>query len=85
MKFKHKDIVVIENSSHTNLPANSVVKIEEYAGLPLLLVIRTFQRNHFQMLSTFLQDCGKLRLATQREQFLYYILGPHVLGEESEI
>jgi len=22
-----------------------------------------------------------LRLATQREQFLYYILGPHVLGE----
>lgn len=25
-----------------------------------------------------------LRLATQREQFLYYILGPHVLGEENE-
>ena len=26
-----------------------------------------------------------LRIATEREQFLYHILGPHVLGEENEV
>ena len=32
---------------------------------------------------TFLVD--DLRLATQQEQFLYHILGPHILGEEDEV
>ena len=58
MKFKDQDIVVVENGID-GLPINSVVKIEEYCGLPLL-IIRTFRKNTFQILSIFLGK-GKLR------------------------
>lgn len=81
MSFKHGDIVVIENSSNSLLPINFVVQIEDHIS-PKLLIIRTLQKNTFQILSIFLKSYnGKLRLATQREQFLYYILGPHVLEQ----
>jgi len=82
VEFKKEDIVVVENSSDCHLPINSVVQIGEEIS-PTILTIKTFQKNTYQLLTIFLQDYnGKLRLATQREQFLYHILGPHVLKKE---
>lgn len=81
MKYKHGDIVVVESSSDSYLPINSVVQLENLIS-PKLLIIRTFQKNTFQILSIFLEAYnGKLRLATQQEQFLYYIFGPHTLEQ----
>ena len=49
MSFKPGDIVVIENSSDKFLPINSVVQLEDFIS-PKLLIIRTFQKNTFQIL-----------------------------------
>lgn len=89
IKFKHGDIVVALNSISKLLPTDAVVQVrdaritkEYFCGDPFILEAINVINSVY--VSIHYKYFGQLRLATQQEQFLYYIFGPHVLGEMNE-
>ena len=88
MKFKRGEIVVITNHKDVHrcwferIPINLITMVTETFPKNLKeesVVIMMLDYTEIYTSSDI------LRLATQREQFLYHILGMHVLGEEDEL
>jgi len=88
MKFKRGDIVVITNHKDIHhcwfekIPINLITKITGTFPENLKKEAVVIRMLDYKEIST---TPDTLRLATQREQFLYHILGLYVLGEEDEI
>ena len=98
-KFKVNDVVVVTGNNSIDFWASDLykelsqlVKINTITEVTLIYkfdCIRDLNNNVKVKLSNgessvrFLAE--DLRRATKREQFLYHLYGPHVLGEESEI
>ena len=83
MKYKPGDIVVVTNHKGVHPYWFKLTPI----GLVTCVGVSTFSKKAGKLSMKLLDKNyvrsseSTLRLATQREQFLYHILGPFVLGE----
>ena len=76
--FKIGDIVVINNPEYRHSDFKNIIyEIEDvvgksFYGIPTKLTNKLILNWVYEK---------EIRYATEKEKFLYYILGPHVLGE----